>query len=436
MNFFFKQINDIKIYGFKSIKKKFFLLIKYFIKLPLYLYGFIICLFFIFLKPLLKIKIQKLPTENFGDFIILTSLYYLKKKILEKKEYRSIDLLFIDKKNLPLNSQVFKILSKKVKIYSKILIKPIFEVSNMFSIFKSLQIPIFSHRMEYDEDNLFEKHKIFKLTEDEQLRGEEILKKKFGIKQNDRLVFLAIRDSKFTEIKSSSFNSDLTHNSFRDYDVSNFIEASEFLANKGFYVFRMGRSVEKKFSSNNPKLIDYANSDIRSDFLDVYIANKCEFCVSTGFGLDAIPYVLGKPMAILSVPVGDFRAHSKRIFFSTKQHYDYNLKRYLSLKEIFERKLAFSMKKSDFVNSQINLIEPNRIEIKDFVKEFYQNIYLKKIFDSEEEKQQILFKKKYLEYFNQSNYTLNKKKYYKNLHSNFNSFFSISFLNKSKNWLN
>ena len=91
---------------------------------------------------------------------------------------------------------------------------------------------------------------------------------------------------------------------------------------------------------------------------------------------------------------------------------------------------------SDFVNSQINLIEPNHIEIKDFVKEFYQNIYLKKLFKSEEEKNQILFKKKYLEYFNQSNYTLNKKKYYKNLHKNFNSFFSISFLNKNKNWLN
>ena len=436
MDFLFKQINDIRIYGFKSFKKKIFLLIKYFIKLPLYLYGFIICLFLIFIKPLLKVKIQQIPTQNFGDLIILTSLYYLKKKILKKKEYRSLDFLFIDKKNFKLNSQVFKILSKKVKIYSKIFIKPIFEVSNMFSIFESLQIPIFSNRLEYDEDNLFEKHKIFDLTKYEQLRAEEILKKKFGIKKSDKLVFLAIRDSKFTKIKSSSFNSDLTHNSFRDYDVTNFIEASEFLADRGFYVFRMGRSVEKKFSSNNPKLIDYANSDIRSDLLDVYIASKCEFCVSTGFGLDALPYVFGKPMAIISVPVGDFRAHSNRIFFSTKQHYDLNLKRNLSLREIFKKNLAFSMKMSDFVNSQINLIEPNHIEIKDFVKEFYQNIYLKKLFKSEEEKNQILFKKKYLEYFNQSNYTLNKKKYYKNLHKNFNSFFSISFLNKNKNWLN
>ena len=87
----------------------------------------------------------------------------------------------------------------------------------MFSIFESLQIPIFSNRLEYDEDNLFEKHKIFDLTKYEQLRAEEILKKKFGIKKSDKLVFLAIRDSKFTKIKSSSFNSDLTHNSFRDY---------------------------------------------------------------------------------------------------------------------------------------------------------------------------------------------------------------------------
>ena len=43
----------------------------------------------------------------------------------------------------------------------------------------------------------------------------------------------------------------------------------------GYYVIRMGVKASKPLKSSNPKIIDYANSKIRNDFLDIYLGAKC-----------------------------------------------------------------------------------------------------------------------------------------------------------------
>ncbi len=431
-----KQFVDVQQNGKKEIKKKFLLLLKYFFSFPVYLYGFIICCLFFFLKPIITIRVQRLPTENFGDFLIFTGLYYIKKKILKKKEHNAIDLIFIDQKKIPVNKTIYKIFSKKITFFPEILIKPIFEVSKALPIFNTLLIPIFSTRLEYDENNLFEKFQILELNEHEKQKGEKLLKDYYGIDSDAKIAFLAVRDSEFTKFKSSKINTNLEHNSFRDFDISNFYKACDFLTKKGFYVFRMGRKAEKKFGLNNPRIIDYATSNAKNDFLDVYIAYRCDLCISTSFGLDALPYVFGKPMAITTTPVGDFRGHSKRIFLTTRRHYHLDLKRDLSLKEIFDKKLAFITKDTEFKNANIDLIEPSESEIGYFIEEFYEKIYLRNSISEDEKRLQEKFKTLFKEFFKNTNYTLNKKKYYKNLHSNFSSLFSFSFLEKNKNWLN
>ena len=50
----------------------------------------------------------------------------------------------------------------------------------------------------------------------------------------------------------------------------------------------MGSKVKDKLNTNNPKILDYANMEIRSDFLDIYLASKCKFCISTDYGLDEV----------------------------------------------------------------------------------------------------------------------------------------------------
>ena len=119
----------------------------------------------------------------------------------------------------------------------------------------------------------------------------------------------------------------IAHNKFRDFKIKNFKEAAEALANRGYYVFRMGAKVNEKLKSNNKKIIDYANSNLRSEFMDIFLGAKCNFCISTGHGFDMLPYVFNKPIGIMSVPVGDLRSHSKRFLLLTKKHYSLNKKK-------------------------------------------------------------------------------------------------------------
>ena len=158
----------------------------------------------------------------------------------------------------------------------------------------------------------------------------------------------------------------IAHNKFRDFKIKIFKEAAEALANRGYYVFRMGAKVNEKLKSNNKKIIDYANSNLRSEFMDIFLGAKCNFCISTGHGFDMLPYVFNKHIGIMSVPVGDLRSHSKRFLLLTKKHYSLNKKKNLSLFEIFDSIVGFAIKQDIFDKEGIDLIDYMPEEIKNF----------------------------------------------------------------------
>ena len=98
----------------------------------------------------------------------------------------------------------------------------------------------------------------------------------------------------------------------------------------------MGVVVNKPFNSNNPKIIDYANSNLRSDFMDIYLGARCSFCISTGYGFDELPYFFGRPVAMLGVPFGFLRTYSRKTLILTKQHILKKEKRRLKIVQLIE----------------------------------------------------------------------------------------------------
>ena len=62
-----------------------------------------------------------------------------------------------------------------------------------------------------------------------------------------------------------------------------------------------GSKVLKPMKSSDPKVFDYANSKMRSEFMDIYLGAKCTFCVSLGgAGFFGIPFVFPKPLCATS----------------------------------------------------------------------------------------------------------------------------------------
>jgi putative glycosyltransferase (TIGR04372 family) len=132
----------------------------------------------------------------------------------------------------------------------------------------------------------------------------------------------------------------------------------------------MGASVESPMLTNNPKVIDYASNGMRSEFLDIFLGAHCAFCISSGTGFDAIPYIFRRPIAYVNIaPVGISMTFSERFSLLFKDHYDNSTGLRMSLRSIFNADVAFSTESYDFKQKGIELRENSPVQILDAVGE-------------------------------------------------------------------
>ena len=96
--------------------------------------------------------------------------------------------------------------------------------------------------------------------------------------------------------------------------MDKFYLAAENLTKRGYYVLRMGRETKLKFKSLNNKIIDYANSDWKSDLMDIFLGMKCSFCLTTATGMDVFAWMFRKPIVELKNPLSISRL-SKKLYY-------------------------------------------------------------------------------------------------------------------------
>jgi putative glycosyltransferase (TIGR04372 family) len=148
--------------------------------------------------------------------------------------------------------------------------------------------------------------------------------------------------------------------------------AAEELTKLGIYVVRMGKKVGQKFESDNTKILDYASSVFRSDFMDIYLGAKCFFVISTSTGWDNIPCILfRRPVVYINfVPISLFATWNYNTLAIFKRHWFHPQKRFLTQSEIFylvDR--GFVSAFPPYVELGIKLIENTAEEICDVVME-------------------------------------------------------------------
>ncbi len=57
----------------------------------------------------------------------------------------------------------------------------------------------------------------------------------------------------------------------------------------------MGAVIKEKIAAANPRIIDYAGSGRRTDFLDVYLGAKCDFFICSETGISIVPEMFRRP---------------------------------------------------------------------------------------------------------------------------------------------
>ena len=172
-------------------------------------------------------------------------------------------------------------------------------------------------------------------TRSENKLGEDFLK---SINcHNKRFVCLGIRDSAYLGKNDQD--------DYRDSNIDDYKKTSLSLAQKGYFVIRMGKVVEKEFNASSPMIFDYASSSKRSDFLDIWLAANCSFYISTSSGLDAVPEMFRRPIVFVNgPPVGTIRGSShKHSIWQSKTYFRIDDNDPLSVLQQIDEDLIYSL---------------------------------------------------------------------------------------------
>ena len=430
-NFLIKHLIQIKNGGIKTTLKKLMSLCFIFFQLPIYLISIPIFIIITFIKPWYLIRWNFLNTSRIGDFAVRIELYCCERDAninFPKQKYK--DFFYLSKYTG--NKTLVDMWCKAITVLPLWLLKPIHMISNFFySILGVKNIHnINSPTEDRDIYNLFDKfNSHISFTEDEETKGKEILKN-FGLPRDAKFVCLIVRDSGYlNRYLEKGDSKKWNYHNYRNGNIDRYVMAAEELASRGYYVFRMGINVEKPLKSSNTRIIDYAKSKIRSDFMDIYLGAKCSFCISSACGFDAIPAIFRKPIAFVVVPIGFCFASSEKFLLLTKHHINRLTKKELSISEIFSSNVGTSFSSEEFENNNVELQENTPEEIRDLVIEMDDRIKG----NWKETEQDILLQESFWSIFKGC---IGKLAFKEKPHGKIKAKFSAKYLRDNKNWIN
>jgi len=188
---------------------------------------------------------------------------------------------------------------------------------------------------------------ILELTQEDTKRGNELLKR-IGV---DRwFVSLHVREGK----------NDL----WRNADIMTYIPAIEYITKEG-WVIRIG---EGKALPDMHRVIDYANSPYKSDWMDVYLCAKCKFFIGTSSGMYTIAMAFGVPICMTNLIPYKVATYltSQDLFISKLAKKD---NKYLTFKEMYSSILFYAT--TAYQIDGYELIDNTPEEIKEVTEEMY-----------------------------------------------------------------
>ena len=194
-----------------------------------------------------------------------------------------------------------------------------------------------------------------------------------GIPDGARFICVTVRDSAFLD--SFRPDEDWSYHNYRDSNVENYILAATEIAERGYYVIRMGAKVKKPMKTDHPRIIDYATNGMRTDFMDIWLGAHCEFCISVSTGFDAVPIIFRRPIVYVNmVPAGYFPTFRNQVLCIFKHHFSLESGGELTLAEIFSHDVGFCLKTSGYASKGVALVENTPEEIRDIVLEMDERL--------------------------------------------------------------
>ncbi len=333
--------------------------------------AFLLVMLIRLIKPFLLVRWGEMSSPRIGHFAANTELYLCERDAnINVPKQRHLDIFLMDP--LICNLQLEKMWRRVIRVWPLFWLLP--AIRRVNSLFPGAEVHEIGDNSQSDRDvhNLLDRFPAhLSFTAEEQVLGNNGLRK-MGIPPGALFVCLIVRDAAYL---NSHQEKDWSYHNYRDSEIRNYVLAAETLAERGYYVIRMGAKVNEAMKSSSPRIIDYATNGMRSDFMDIYLGATCVFCISVGTGFDAIPIIFRRPVAFVNfVPAGYFPTFSKRYLGIFKRHLDRKNNYELTLKEIFLRGCGLTDRTVEFAFKDVKLLDNTPEEIRDLVIEMAERL--------------------------------------------------------------
>ncbi len=396
-----------------------------FFLITLILFPLIISLFFL-IKPFLTIRITMILSNRYGH-LALNPMQYLVNKKEENKSNNYLDLFYTSRYGV-CNRELLKLWKKKIIILPRYLIEPSHILMNkIFGKNNYFTIPFFDYLIR-DTNFYRDLHKPpFELTKNQIQKCEQILINEGIDIKKMKYVCLFNRDDAY--LNSFKHKKNWYYLSHHNYKINKFLSTAKELNKRDIYVIRMGAIVEEKFGEGIPMIFDYANSKVRSELMDIFLASNCLFSIATGTGAMGVSEAYHKPLLELNANLHHMPTYLKNCVMLSKHYYSKKLNRNLKLKEIMKYEINELQTRNQLDKEEIDMIDCTDEEIKNACIELLERIENNWTIDKKDQLLQEKFHKSY------DNFKIDKKTGFRYHNDMIRALYSSSFLSKNQEWL-
>ncbi len=164
---------------------------------------------------------------------------------------------------------------------------------------------------------------------------------------------------------------DFSHHDYMNCKINDFIPSIKYLNKLGFLVIRMGKHVEKKIVYKSKLFIDYASSKYRSDFLDLWLKQNCEFAVCSPSGIATPLFIFKKPIIFVNcIPFSNIYDLQNHHFFLPKKIKYKNSSKFISLIKQKKNNFINFKRTENYTKNNLLVFDNTKKEIKNTIVDF------------------------------------------------------------------
>jgi len=196
-----------------------------------------------------------------------------------------------------------------------------------------------------------------------------------GVPKNAWFVCLHVREDGFRP------EGTISH---RSADINTYLLAIELIVARGGWVIRMGDPSMKPLPYMS-QVIDYAHTEAKSDWMDVFLCSSCRFFLGSASGLVTVPLIFGVPCALTNIWPISGRSPSSQDLFIPKLAWSEVENRYLTFEEALAPRFFFNLNSKLLYSWGIKVVDNTPEEINDLVLEMLDRLEGKFQYTEEDE---------------------------------------------------